>query len=467
MPRTACLLLAASILLTLTSQTLSQEPVKEIATPGPGPLLKEALPPLPDPGIPAPTADPEDPTLVYGLVRRPTASIPMPDAGGTTYTPGEGVTISMLNDTSRLRLSASLSALMLFNSQRPFTSGAPFLLLPASPFGLKTNTFDLHARQSSLSAAFEGPEFNGLTPRATILTFFFNDNLAADNYGLLVYFAYGELVNERWRLAGGLMQDVYNPVSPTVLTLGKLYGSGNTGSYRGMLRLERYLELSDRSQLTVQGAVSEPTSTLVTGNLSRVNEDNGWPNIESRMALGLGKMRRIGAAEARPFELGVSGVVGQLRTTRTIFAPPDKRPPRVVDDVWGLGADLRWAITERLGLAAEFYIGQSLGEYNGTILQNNNSTTYATIRGRGGFGEVYYHLTEKLHLHVGYGIDAPIVRDLAPTQIAQNQTFFNTLVWDVNRNFQVGFEVDYRKTNYIKFLDNEGVNFMTQFLWKF
>ncbi|QEH35485.1 hypothetical protein OJF2_40370 [Aquisphaera giovannonii] len=67
----------------------------------------------------------------------------------------------------------------------------------------------------------------------------------------------------------------------------------------------------------------------------------------------------------------------------------------------------------------------------------------------------------------GYGIDAPFVRDLAPTQIARNQAFFNTLVWDVNRNFQVGFEVDYRKASYIRFLDNEGVNFMTQFVWKF
>lgn len=160
-------------------------------------------------------------------------------------------------------------------------------------------------------------------------------------------------------------------------------------------------------------------------------------------------------------------MVGQIRTTRTLFAPPDTKPLRAVDDVWGLGADLRWSITDRLGLAGEFYMGQTLGEYNGTLLQNNNTNTLGPIRGRGGWGEVFVYLTEKLHWHVGYGIDAPFVRDLAPTQIARNQTFFNTLVWDVNRNFQVGFEVDYRKTNYIRFLDNEGVNLMTQFLWKF
>jgi hypothetical protein len=64
------------------------------------------------------------------------------------------------------------------------------------------------------------------------------------------------------------------------------------------------------------------------------------------------------------------------------------------------------------------------------------------------------------------GLGALIERDLAPTQLARNQTFFNTLVWVVNRNFQIGFEVDYRKTDYIRFLDAEGVNFMTRFLGK-
>ncbi|QEH35478.1 hypothetical protein OJF2_40300 [Aquisphaera giovannonii] len=96
------------------------------------PVTTNAAPPLPDPGVPAASADPEDPTLTYGLVTRPTIPSPAVAQDGTMYTPGEGVTISLLNNTSRLWLSASLSALMLFNSQRPFTSGAPFFLLPAS-----------------------------------------------------------------------------------------------------------------------------------------------------------------------------------------------------------------------------------------------------------------------------------------------------------------------------------------------
>jgi hypothetical protein len=41
-----------------------------------------------------------------------------------------------------------------------------------------------------------------------------------------------------------------------------------------------------------------------------------------------------------PFEFGVSGFVGQIRTTVPVTS-------QVVAGAWGLGTDLRWAIDER------------------------------------------------------------------------------------------------------------------------
>ena len=124
-------------------------------------------------------------------------SPPIPDPGqapsASSYTPGEGVTISMLNNTSRLNIGVNLSGLAVFSTARPYSPGLPLFLWPASPDGLATNTFDLHARQSTLYARFTGPEVWGLTPGGEILTLFLNDNLTSDNYGLMVYYAYGEL----------------------------------------------------------------------------------------------------------------------------------------------------------------------------------------------------------------------------------------------------------------------------------
>ena len=119
-------------------------------------------------------------------------------------------------------------------------------------------------------------------------------------------------------------------------------------------------------------------------------------------------------------------------------------------------------------MKGELFVGQTLGEYNAGVLQSFNSQTFGPIRTRGGFAEIVSFLNPKVHLHCGYGIDNPVADDLAPAKIASNQTFFNTLLWDLNKTFQIGLEADYRKTNYIAPLkDANGVVIMTQFFWRF
>ena len=89
-----------------------------------------------------------------------------------THAPGEGVTVSMLNDSSRLTIGATLSGLSTFSSKRQFSPSLPLLLFPGSPTNQETNTFGLHARQSSINARFSGPEVYGLTPGGEIYTLF-------------------------------------------------------------------------------------------------------------------------------------------------------------------------------------------------------------------------------------------------------------------------------------------------------
>jgi hypothetical protein len=105
-------------------------------------------------------------------------------------------------------------------------------------------------------------------------------------------------------------------------------------------------------------------------------------------------------------------------------------------------------------------------------LQSFNPDTFQEIRTAGGFGEVFYYFTDTFHLHVGYGIDDPNDKDLAPTQIRRNQTYFANFVWDLSKAVQLGLEVDYRKTDYTQFLpnaflDSDAVVVATRFLWRF
>jgi hypothetical protein len=373
----------------------------------------------------------------------------------------------MLNGTSTLKLFGQFSALGVFSTARPFPPGNPLLLFPRLDPGRNTNTFDLHARQTSFGATFTGPEVLGLNPGARFLAYIFNDNLVSYEYGFLPVTAYGELKNETWRFATGLQSDVFNPVSPRMITLVDLTFSGDAGSYRGQARLERFYKPSDALELTAQVALSEPTSTIFTDN-RRILEDNGWPNVEGRLAAGLGPVLDLaGGRKARPVEVGVSGVVGQLRNS-VLFATPDTPPPEVcsVVLVWGVGADVRAAVTDRFGLVGEVFLGQSLGEYNAMIGQSFGRDL-RPIRGAGGFAEAYFYFTDQFHLHAGYGLDPPVVRNLGPAQIARNQTYYANLIWDTNRTVQVSAGVQYRKTDYVVLPDADGVVFLMQFLWRF
>ena len=385
---------------------------------------------------------------------------------------GDGITVALLNPANRLKLLAGLDTLMVFSTKRPFPAGLPLFLLPDSPFGLDTNTFDLHARQSYVGALFSGPDLGTFKTGAQILTFLQNDSLTTDDYGLLVYYAYGELKNDNWRFAAGLQQDVFNPVGPTVVYLTKMYASGNTGSYRGQVRVERFLQDGDEFGMTLQAALSEPLSTLVTRGIGRITEDNGWPNVEARVEFGVGPRCEIRGSQVRSLEIGVSGVVGQFRTSETLLANPPVPSPRAVIDTWGIGTDVEWRPNDWWGARGEFYYGQGLGEYNGGVLQSFNSTTFQEIRSTGGFGEIFCYLTDALHVHVGYGIDDPRDSDLAPTQIRRNQTYFANFVWDLSKVVQLGLEIDYRKTDYTQFLpnaflDSDAVIVATRFLWTY
>ena len=195
--------------------------------------------------------------------------------------------------------------------------------------------------------------------------------------------------------------------------------------------------------------------------------------MEGRIAFGLGKPAPIGIGllTQRPLEVGVSGVVGQLRRT----ALPTDPPRRVVSDVWGAAVDFRVNLAGGLfGFKGEVYTGQGLGNYNGGILQSLDAVTWKAIRSTGGWVEGFVYLTPNLHSHTGIGIDDPNDNDITaiPNTLfgrTYNSTLYSNLIWDLDKTFRIAFEVTYRKTEYKEptNLPNEGFGFHTQFQWTF
>lgn len=369
--------------------------------------------------------------------------------------------VTTLNPWYNVRFFGAMVGDMLFNESRPISPGAPYYLSPASLSGQSQNTVDIHGRSSYLAAAFTGPQVRAFQAGGQAMVLFYNDFVLADQYGILPAQIWGDLKNEDWRFAAGLQFDVFNPGAPTMLVFSALAGSGNSGNaWRGQLRVERFLNPSQDVQWTIQAALSEPIASVIDPSFSQLSEDNGWPNVEGRLALGLGAID----AARRPFEMGISGVVGEMRTTPAAG-------PRVVADVWGAGIDLRWKMSDRFGVTGEVYKGKTLGTYNGGILQNTNVATFEGIESSGGWGEVFFYLTPCLHSHTGYGIDDPDDDDVssnpADFQRLRNETYYGNIIWDINQSVRLGFEVTWRETDNTSSLDNEGMGYHTQFRWSF
>ena len=129
-----------------------------------------------------------------------------------------------------------------------------------------------------------GPMIGSFQSGGKISAVFFDNTILADRYGFLLQQSYGELFNDDWRFAAGLQLDVFAPGLPTVLPFSGLGGSGSAGNgIKGQIRVERFVPIHSDSQLTLQVALSEPLGTVEFPDTS-LDEDNGLPNLEGRIA---------------------------------------------------------------------------------------------------------------------------------------------------------------------------------------
>jgi len=366
--------------------------------------------------------------------------------------------VNNINPAWSLILGGWVTTDTIYNSARPVAPGTPFFLAPRGPF--EDETFDIHARQTSIYLAAKGPKIGCYESGGLIMFSLYNDSIIVDRYGFLPYQAYGELKNESWRFAAGLQMDIFAPVLPTVLPFSFLSASGNAGIYRGQLRAERFYHPAKDRQITLTAGISDANPTIL--NNDTLSEDNGWPNVELRAAWSAGALKQEGLAAVRPFEVGVSGVIGQVRNTEIALMGD-----QVISDVWGAAADYRWRVNDDWGFAGEVFAGQGLGTYGGGVLQTVNSATFETIETVGGWAEIYYYINPCVHTHWGYGVDNPSDEDVAATQVTRNDTIFSNLIWDVSKSLRVGFELTYRQTEYAVLPANDGFGAHTQIQFKF
>lgn len=303
-----------------------------------------------------------------------------------------------------------------------------------------TNT--ISARQSALGFLFTGPELGSFKSLARFETYFLSSVTDANVYGLAQYFLYAKLINDDWAFTGGVTTALVNPLAPSVLNPAAGSNFGNLGFMRPQLRAERFLRVNDSVLITPQFALSSPVGTdffqqiNVTGEGAQLGEENGWPNVESRLAFGIGEKQE--GTRYKPLEFGFSGAVGELRFTRSDFQSPAQRFTTLV---WMYGADFRWQVTSRFAIMAEGYYGNALGSYAAGNKQTFNIDTGQGIMASGGFVELEYKATPQWVGHAGYMVDDPLDRDVALSGRVRQQNVYGNVMYVHSRYLQVGFEL--------------------------
>ena len=336
------------------------------------------------------------------------------------------------------------------------TNARPFILrlLPRAGTDLAGNQLDqsrftVHGQTTALGLNFSGPSIGSMRLGGMILFNFLGDRPALNQATPFFLRGYGELANDRWRFRFGQQGDLFNPLDPNTVNFGGNKQAGNGGSFRGALRATRFIRPNERVEWTIDAALSQQAVNDFVVDPFVVGTDNGLPNLEGRIGVGLGSV----SGGMRPLEMGISGVIGETRSIGFL---------QIVSDTWGVSLDARLT-GKRMGVRAEFLVGEAIGTYNAGIGQSLNQETLLGIETYAGWAEWWLKLNECVTFHTGYGIDDPRNEDLGVIradpfdplstpiagQAARNEVFWANLIWDVSKQFDVGFEVAYRETDYI------------------
>lgn len=338
---------------------------------------------------------------------------------------------------------------MVYTTQR--TTAGTYTLYVHSASKSNKAEFLVDARNSRLGIDVGGPQmvlFEDAKSGGLLEIDFQNSDYSSENRAIIqLRHAYWEVKNDRYRLLLGQTWDVVSPLFPGVWNAGTCWDAGNLGFRRAQLRGERYFDFSETSLATAQ--LSMNVQIFDDDFPKCCGEPSNWPIIEGRIAWTIGDR----GEKDRPITLGLSGHIGEEQFDHLIAGTNLGRR------TWSGNLDMHVPLTDRIRLQGELFTGENLGAFLGNIGQGINPITLDTISGVGGWFDIGYDWTPRLHSHFGYSLDDPVDGDLASGQRKYNQCYFGNLTLDLTESFQIAGEVSSWRTLYVDRLPGNALRF--------
>ena len=328
---------------------------------------------------------------------------------------------------------------MIYETERSNTGDYTFYVFSAQDQG--EPTFHVDAKSTRLGVDLLGPKIACLdcAQSGGKVEFDFQGTFVTENKGsVLLRHAYFEVKDEDFRLLAGQTWDIISPLNPNSIMYSVYWGAGNIGYRRAQFRGEKYIAFSDELLWTNQGSINSDIVSDTASNMS--GDHSGWPVIEGRTALTFGPRGK----GCNPIVFGASSHIGEQRFTFTGVNAAKDLPART----WSFNLDLKVPVTDRLGFQGECYVGENLSAYLGGILQGYDPILRQSIYDQGGWMEVWYYWSKQWHSHVGYCVDDPLDSDISFGGRTYNQAYFGNIIYDVTKQFNVGFEASSWRTLY-------------------
>lgn len=333
-----------------------------------------------------------------------------------------------VESSSRLpvKLFGTIVSSTFFNAGEANWLDLPNIVDPAPGGGLPKGSFSSNLRQSRIGAIIEGPTVGRFRASGFVAFDFFGGIPNFQTGPVLglprLLYAYMRLEGERTSIEIGQDHMILAPNNPTSLAtmaFPGLFRSGNLYLRVPQIRVEHTIAAGQQGELQFMVGILAPVSGDFGGSFEFVP-----PNLAGERSRQPAVQARLGWRNPHA-NLGFSAHTGGRKST------VDSRRS------WAAAADFDFRI-QRFGFGGEWYVGQNLAAFGGSLGQ--------AAKSRGGYIEGRLKATQKLEFNAGFGTDHLFDRSAFPAPLERNASVFANFIYQLTPEFAGSFEYRWLST---------------------
>jgi hypothetical protein len=279
---------------------------------------------------------------------------------------------------------------------------------------------------------------------------------------------------DKFSILAGQTSDVISPLFPDTLNYSVGWWVGNIGYRRPQIRLTKSYALDENYTLKFEGAlartIGRTNSGILAADQADTGENSGMPSIQGRVSM------TFPSWGYKPATVGFSSHYGKEKYD-TADAVGGVATGSKEFDSWSLNLDALQPVNKWLSFKGELFTGKNLDAYLGGIGQGVRNTGTAAvpiydkeIGSKGGWVQASLGPWGKWSFNIGASaddVDEDDLAGMAGDRRKYNRSIFGNVLYDVDKNAQIGFELSQWHTEYVGEDDADAIRAQTSFIYKF